>query len=201
MSHVDHLSAEEIAGYLDQSLSGSSRSSIDEHLETCAQCRADLSASADIADSWVSEKSPRKTPQKHRSYRVGALAIPTLVAAAAAIVFLSDGHWISPRGEPVVRDASTVEGRSAIFAIAKAGEVIASRSPTFRWHRSSVSLFRFTLLTQTGEPVFVVETQDTALILPDSITLPPGRNYFWRVDGIGNGIVSSTGAILVRTAK
>ena len=48
------------------------------------------------------------------------------------------------------------------------------------------------------QPVWSGETSDTALALPDSVALAPGRAYFWRVDGIAEGLALSSGARQLR---
>ena len=53
--------------------------------------------------------------------------------------------------------------------------------------------YRIALLTETGDPVWTADTGDTTIVLPDSVSLQPGHAYFWRVEGIGNGIAATTG--------
>jgi hypothetical protein len=59
----------------------------------------------------------------------------------------------------------------------------------------------FTIVNESGEPVYSTDTQDTSVVVPQSVELEPEANYFWRVEGSRNGIESTTGAILFRIRR
>jgi hypothetical protein len=194
MNDAGHLNPNEIARYLDHGLSAEARDSVERHLDACDQCRAELGESARLSDSFT----PVTTDIKRRaqSWRWIPAGISAAVAAAALLIFVINPYRPQKAPSlPAERGAYFGEGRAPIERISPAPNAITgARGLIFRWHTSPAALYRFTLLTQSGEPVFSVDTQDTVVSVPDSIVFTSGRNYFWRVDGTENGVVSSTGA-------
>jgi hypothetical protein len=93
------------------------------------------------------------------------------------------------RGQP------HVEGRIQIQAFEPAGTAVAAKQPiVFTWRAVGADLYRLTILTDSGEPIWSQETADTSLMIPDRTSLASGVTYFWRVDAVGGSIVASTGA-------
>lgn len=200
---VDHLTAEQIAAYLDHDLTESTRDGVEKHLETCAQCRAELHAAAQLVDSWAPPLAERQVHLRRRTRLLPFTLIGTFAAAAAAlIVFTGPRLLTSARQSDVSRAPVSSEGRSHLEVISpNPDSIVAAHRLIFAWHASPASLYRVTVLTESGEPIYSAETQDTSLVLPDSVRLSPERIYFWRADGTGNGIVSSTGAALLRIKR
>jgi len=129
--------------------------------------------------------------------------IATFAAAAVAlIVFTGPRLLTSARQSDVSRAPVSSEGRSHIDIISpNPDSIFDAQRLIFTWHTSPASLYRVTVLTESGEPIYSAETQDTSLVLPDSVHLDPEKVYFWRADGTGNGIVSSTGAAVLRIKR
>lgn len=201
-SKAEHLTAEQIAAYLDHDLTESIRDRVEQHLEACAQCRAELQAAAQLVDSWTPATN-RQGDIRRRARRVPFTLIGTFAAAAVAlIVFTGPRLLTSARQSDVSRAPVLSEGRSHLEVISPNPDSIVGAHPLiFTWHASPASLYRVTVLTESGEPIYSAETRDTSLVLPDSVRLNPERIYFWRADGTGNGIVSSTGAALLRIKR
>ena len=202
ISQAEHLTAEQIAAYLDHDLTESQRESVEQHLEACAQCRAELHAAAQLVDSWT-PAADRPADHSRRRRRMPVAIIGTFAAAAVAlIVFTGPRLLTSARQSDVSRAPASSEGRSHIDVISPNPDSIVVAEPlVFTWHSSPASLYRVTVLTESGEPIYSAETRDTSLVLPDSVRLAPEKIYFWRADGTGNGIVSSTGAALLRIRR
>ena len=194
-----HLTESQLAGYLDCDLRPEERLHVEFHLDACAACRGELAEIARIAASsppleLVSKTSPR-SPR-----RWWPIALSGALAAGLAGVLLFGRSTTEPslRTEPV-RAPVTGEGRARIEVIAPAedaSDVAAFR--TFTWHRSGAGLYRFILLSESGEPLWTRETPDTSLVLPASVSLQRGHDYFWRVDAVGDGVMASTGARSLR---
>jgi hypothetical protein len=194
MNELDHLNSNQIAGYLDHGLSAEALETLERHLDACDQCRAELGELGRLSDSLVSVTPDIKPRARPRQW------LPASVAAALAAAVLL--ILVTPRTaqkvlatSPAERGAASGEGRDQIERISPMpGTVNDARSLTFMWHPTSATLYKFTLLDESGQPLFSIDTQDPVVKLPASVTLVPGRNYFWRADGTENGVVSSTGA-------
>ena len=194
MNEADHLSAIQISGYLDHGLSAGIRDSIDQHLDRCDQCRAELADAARLADSWTPAATDIERRGKRRWMKAG---IPAVIAAAALLTFVFNPQSTrKPQAASAERGAEFGEGRAALQGLSpRSNSVIRAHPLVFMWRNSPAAIYRFTLLTQSGEPLFFIDTRDTLVSVPDSVVLTPGRNYFWRVEGTENGVVSSTGAM------
>jgi hypothetical protein len=77
--------------------------------------------------------------------------------------------------------------------VSPADDSTATAPLVFTWRAATADVYRISVLAEAGDPVWTAETNDTTIALPDSISLQPGRAYFWSVEGIANGIVASTG--------
>lgn len=199
---TEHLTAAQVAAYLDRDLSDSARIQVEEHLESCASCRAELNASFDLAQSWKSAGAATTAIPRNKRWKIAAFSIPVGLAAAAAMWIVVPHSQTRKEGADSVRTNEFSEGRSAIEVIRPDGNSEVSPSnASFVWHRSKASVYRLTILTQSGVPVFTTDTQDTTVVLPDSVALTHGQNYFWRVDGIDNGIASTTGVVVLRISQ
>ena len=80
----------------------------------------------------------------------------------------------------------TVKGLPLEFVmvtlIAPLGEVRENRATRFVWRPvSKAEHYLVVVVDTTGAELFASETRDTALVLPDSVHLAPGRAYLWWV--------------------
>jgi hypothetical protein len=67
------------------------------------------------------------------------------------------------------------------------GAIVGTAPLVFVWRdQTGKPLFRFTLTDATGGEVWTRETGDTTVTLPASVSLAPGRTYFWTVDALGS---------------
>lgn len=100
-----------------------------------------------------------------------------LAAAALLAVSVPSALWLGrPEADPV-RGAD-----SPIRLVAPVGTEPAGPPAAFVW-RSLAGAERYTLIVvdTAGRDVFVSETVDTMVPLPDSVTLAPGESYLWWV--------------------
>ncbi len=202
MNSTDHLTAGEIAGNLDRALSETDRVRIESHLEACAECRAEWLAAARLADSYAAPARSTDLPPGLRlpARRWLPLALGGALAAGLAALLLFRPNLVNPfrPGEPV-RAPDLGEGLTRLEIVAPSPDSVVSRDRlSLVWRGSTSNLYRVTVLTESAEPVWTADTKDTAIVLPDSVALLPGRPYFWRVEGIANGITASTGAHRLR---
>jgi anti-sigma factor RsiW len=185
-----HVSEGELAGFLDGDLDPAVRRRVEEHLDACAACRGELIAVQRLAASYDAAGRP--------SRRVWAG-----LAAAAAIAAVLGGVVLWPRATPLIGlHPDTVrapiqpvsgEGRPHIDVLAPASETVAVSALHFAWRPAAADAYRLTVLSDSGDPVWSVETTDTSAALSPGVRLRPGA-YFWRVDAIAAGITATSGA-------
>jgi len=198
---ADHLTAGEIASLLDHSLTVADRGSIEAHLDACAGCRAEVLAVARLAESYGSSagltapRSPGRSVRRRWLFGLGG----AIAAGLAALLWFRSGFPNPGSAHQPVRAPDFGEGRARLGIVAPSPDSLSPRAGLrLLWRGSSATLYRVIVLTQSGEPLWTADTPDTAIVLPDSVTLLPGHIYFWQVEGIGNGITASTGAHRLR---
>ncbi len=194
-----HLTAGDIAGYLDRELTEARREALDRHLDVCAECRAELAAIARLAQSYADGRAPTQ-----RSRRAVRRWMPVLLGAAAAagfatILLVRPDFITGARVREPLRTPDLSEGRARLEIVSPSPDSLLPRSRLlFIWRSSSATFYRVTVLNESGASVWTAETRDSTVALPDSVTLLPGATYFWRVEGIANGIAASSGANRLR---
>ena len=72
------------------------------------------------------------------------------------------------------------------------GASVSRAALRFAWSPATAERFHLVVASDDGAPVFETDTRDSALVLPDSVRLQPGRLYFWHADAIGSGLTAST---------
>jgi hypothetical protein len=188
MSTAPHLGSEEVAAYLDKTLSEAECARVKAHLADCDVCREEV-----VSVSKLLHQAPgsRRRP----------IAFAGLAAAAVLAFFLV---WPSPdsdlpaRGQIRGRDTPVAsEGVSGVRAIAPIGRQTNGAGIRFAWHQSSPgATYRFTLTDDRGAKVWVGSTNDTTLAIPNEMALLPGRNYNWYVDALRPDGSSATTGIM-----
>jgi hypothetical protein len=174
MNAGGHLTSEEVAAYLDNTLSEAESSRVTSHLADCDACRKEVvSVSKLIAGA---SRSRRRT-----------IAFSTL-AAAAALVFLlvrpSVDSNLPSRVALRGRDTqATSEGVASLRAIAPVGPQTGASPIVFVWHQAALgATYQFTLTDDRGGKVWVESTSDTTLALRRETSLLKNRDYHWYVD-------------------
>ena len=205
-----HLSESVTAAYLDGALTADERRDAEAHLDACASCRMALADVMRLVDGYdgapaaadgPTDVAPPVAPRAHTPWARRAVT-GGLLAAGIAGVLLATREPGRAVDTAVVRGAAaptTSESERPIDVVEPPETARAGAGPiVFTWRASSAGFYRVTVLTESGEPVWTLETTDTTTALPASVALVPGRSYFWRVDGIADGIVVSSGARRLR---
>ena len=175
MSTGPHLGSEEVAAYLDNTLSDAECARVKAHLADCDVCREEV-----VSVSKLLERAPQS--------RRRAITFSTLAAAAAVLAFLLVRPSLDSNapGRVAVRGGDTPfasEGTSGASAIAPIGRQTGGDSILFVWHQASAgATYRFTLTDERGGKIWVGSTNDTTLAMPKRTALVPNRNYNWYVD-------------------
>jgi hypothetical protein len=180
---VSHLTAEDVAAFLDRRMTAGERDVAETHLADCRVCRDEVKAVHRLVRGQA----------KRRPLILGS----TGLAAAAAIAFLMftiarPGRELSDNRVRAVPD----ESPARISAVQPAdGDTVPPGKPVLVW--SSITgepTYRFTLTDASGQPLWTSTTADTSLTLPPQVVLQSRRTYFWYVDALrADGRAASTG--------
>jgi hypothetical protein len=175
-----HLTADEVAMYLDARMSEADRRRVEAHLADCDICRGEV----------LEVRSMLRTAPRRSSTRWYTVAV-TGAAAAAVLLIALPRHDARPTrgdGEPgtteraVLPDAS----RDSVQIVAPSvGEIVARRALTFVWRRGSGDArFTVTLMNERGDVAWSANTRDTVVTLPTSVALGPRTTYILYVDAL-----------------
>ncbi len=180
-----HLSVERMAAYLDQRLSPADRADAVSHLADCAECRREL-------------REAREVIVRAPATRRRAL-LPVAIALAAALAFivvlrvprLNDDGSGAQRGALRAVDPAAVPGIAVVGPTA--GDSVAAAGLRFVWHpEAGEPEYHLTLQDASGAVVWRLPTADTLAVLPASVALVSGAEYFWTVDALRSDGGSAT---------
>jgi len=177
----EHMAAERIAAYLDGGLRHEEREDLERHLLICSDCRQDLAEASEL------------TPQGRSRWLTRAAPLAATAAAAAALLLWIGAPDMSqgPAGEPTLRGPGTPAPLQIVAPLE--GSTTNPESLVFLWRAAAgVAYYVFTLTDANGDVVFTVGQPDTTLVLPRSVGLNPGAQYFWVVDALLDGAQSTS---------
>lgn len=167
-----HLSAADIAAFIDRSLPLDARADAELHLSGCDRCREELASCARLAGSVPA------LPQRRTTWWVGGLAAAAVIVA---IVLQPTAARID-RGASVER--ASVNAGSRMTVVSPTGLVTTS-DLRFVWRRDDRSSgYRVILTDSIGAPIWTEDVVDTSAVPPVPIHLKPGARYFWRVEAL-----------------
>jgi anti-sigma factor RsiW len=192
MGISQHLTAGQLAAYLDDALGPAERLTVEGHLDECVECREELVAVAKIT-------APEMTPARS-GFRTRRWWVPAAVAAGVGALTLFRPTAPTPPAT-LERPGGASESMPRVTVVAPSGGVSASgRDLVFTWRALAADTYRLTLLTETGELVWTLDSADTVAALPSSLVLTAGASYFWRVEAIADGISASSGVQRIEIA-
>ena len=207
-SDANHLSEHELAGFLDDDLAPEERQRVIAHLDQCPRCRRELVDMQQVVDAYAPAREPAATPRREPSGKRWPVVagIGGLAAAAVVVAMLAGRPGTSEEPlQPRVRGANIPavgESRQRIAVVAPPeSATVSARSVAFSWRPTGADVYRFTLLSESGEPIWTHETPDTTLRLPVSVAPARETAYFWRVDAIADGIAATSGIRVVRMTR
>jgi hypothetical protein len=175
---VQHLSAVEIAAFIDRPLSAGARAAAERHLSACARCREELAACMRLAS----------TAPARRAFRVSWPLVGSIAAAMLFVVVLRPVHR-QASVEPA-RERSAVIGADSIAIAPTADRAVARRDLRLVWRRDPAAVsYRVVVTDSAGAPTWRSDdVTDTSIAPPSSVALVPRARYFWRVDALhGDG--------------
>ena len=177
-----HLSVEQLASYIDGSLTPDERDRVLTHFDQCAECRREMTASRRVI---------ARAPGAALRSRWRTLSPAFAMLAAAALVFVVASPVLrNNRGRDVAVRAPTriAESDNAprLATVSPADEGAASpENNTFVWRAASGDAeYRLTITDATGRIVWRKSTTDTSAVLPDSVRFVRGNDYYWSVEAL-----------------
>lgn len=172
-----HVAEDRIAIYLDRHMTAGERREFQDHLSTCADCRAAVLEAARVLGAGR---------RKRRRYAVGAL----VAAAAVAAVMLLPSR--DPTPNPVRAGGS---GELAGLVVVREWAGTPETEPVFVWRPVDNALqYRFELVTTNGEAVWDTTVTDTTVTIPSHAVAEAGVSVLWVVDALSSdGSSTSTG--------
>lgn len=192
MGHIDEAT---VARFLDAELPEDERERVFAHLEECDECRAELRDLHALAES---APATGKRPRRFSGIDRWTLVLGALAASVAAVSLIRMTAN-QPPPEIATRAPVAPEGTGRIEVIAPSSPDVRASDVRFSWHASNVDAYRFTLLDESGQVLFTSRpTADTTMSWPRDVPQSLGVMYFWSVDGIADGVSSSTGARRLR---
>jgi len=173
------MTAERIVAYLDGGLIAEERENLERHMPVCSECRHDLAEASELAGQDRSRWLTR--------------AVPVAAAAAAVLLLWVGGPEMlqRPAGEPTLRGPGAAAPLEIVSPID--GSATDPESLVFSWRAAGAGAhYVFTLTDANGDIVFTNGQPDTTLVLPRSVGLDPGAQYFWVVDALLDGARSTS---------
>jgi hypothetical protein len=163
-----HLTPGQTAAYLDRVLTPEERARVEAHLEACSECRSELVALRPLVASLNTRRN---------LLRVSLLLGTAAAASVALLVYpgVVTNTAVSPHRDPVGLPAPTLKARAPAGAV--------SRPATLAWAPlDRATRYRGQVFDAEGSILYRAETEDSVLLLPDSLPLAAGRTYFWKVE-------------------
>ena len=175
---TEHLSAEQVAGYIDDMLSAGEHARVEAHLSDCAMCRVEVAEAHRLVVS----------PPRVRHWSLLVPLTGALAAGLAAILLINTAGELSEAGDPQLRAAAPVaEADAALPGLAVHSPVgtVPRNRVSLSWSPAPPgSVYRVSVSTEGGTLVWAASTSDTILALPSGTVLQPGAHYFWHVDAL-----------------
>jgi len=191
VSATPHLSTDEVASYIDGTLTDEARADVERHLAECDSCREDVAASTRLL-ATLPVPAGRRLPWR--------LLVPLAAGILVAVVLVRapSRTYVAPaqeRGAP--SDASHIE------LVAPAPDVPLAATSRFVWHPIAGSIgYRVVIKDASGAPVWSGDVADTVLAIPAALHLRAAESYVWRVDGQrGDGTTASSAEASFRVER
>ena len=169
-----HLTAADLAAYLDGTLGPSARARVEAHLADCDACLDEVT----VLDGLVHEASARPRARWRVAIGIG-------VAAAAVLAFLVA---FPPGGAGPGDQLRAPEPEAQpLRALEPLGQLAASGELVLRWEGpGEAALYRVVLLDSIGTALWTSETRESRIRIPSEVRerLVSGARYFWRADAL-----------------
>ena len=170
---VQHLSATEIASFIDSTLPPDARVAAELHLSGCPRCREELASCLRLAS----------TAPMHSRWRT-TLPLAGAIAAAILVVAVLRPN-LGRHAIDVARERTPALPPSGALAVMPApNSAIPRRDVQLIWRRDADAVsYRAIIADSSGAPAWrSSDIVDTSVTPPPSLSLTAGARYYWRVD-------------------
>jgi hypothetical protein len=143
-----------------------------DHAMVCEACRRDLELFRSVTRAGAATAAARRVPQW----------FTPLAAAAVLLIVVGFGATLMLRrtGETALRG-----GMPDVELVSPEGSVPAGGAATLVWRGvGGAARYEVELLAGNGDSIYAAGTADTALALPETITLAAGGEYVWSVRAV-----------------
>jgi anti-sigma factor RsiW len=177
------VGAEDLAAFLDGSLSADERVVVAAHLDECQRCRAQLADAAAVLEEYEARIKRRLWP--------GVAAAAAVVAALSLLPLLRPG---APDDSTALQRGERTEGAITVEVVSPPDGAQVSRAELrFVWRSAEAGArYELTLTDPQGVIVWEVALEDTVAALPSSVRLTPGTTYYWYTDALLPGAQTAT---------
>jgi membrane protein implicated in regulation of membrane protease activity len=194
MSATPHLSAAEVAAFVDGTSPADRRVAIERHLAECDECREEVTSCARLVTAAPSGAA-RRFPWP--------VILPLAAALVVAVVW---SRPFSRAGAPPSSErAAPTDGERIILIEPAPDASLGGRGADARrlvWRAIDGSAgYKVVIKTVEGAEVWRGEVADTTTVIPGDLPLRAGEQYVWRVDGQrGDGSAASSAETGFRVA-
>ena len=182
---TQHLTAEDVAAFLDRRIVPEARTDVEAHLADCRQCREEVAA---VRRLLVGRPSGRP---------IMLVSIGLAAAAALAFAVLNVSRDPGSATARLRTPGITLPAESSQIAVRSPadGDTIGTGTTALLWSAvAGEPTYRLTLTDASGQPVWTTTTIDTSVTLPPNVVLQSRKTYFWYVDALrADGRAASTG--------
>ena len=183
-----HLNETDIAAYLDGVTKDAERRSVETHLASCDECRMEVAASQEAISTAPSAATSSKIPMRW----VGLFAAAALTVVAVSTLSRTTSDKTTERG--TAAEFPAVQRAVAIVTPSDNSRMGSDRRLVWRSEGSGAT-YRITIGDESGQPLHSAALPDTSFAIPATLTLVPGRKYFWYVDAITNEGTTATSGL------
>ena len=127
--------------------------------------------------AWAAVRAARSASRSTPAYRRSQW----LMAAASLVLVAGTSFWLASRGRP--NEAQVYRGAdSPVQLVLPGGGPLAPDGLRFVWRPvDGARDYTLVVVDTAGNEVYAAVTRDSAVALPDSVALSPGRSYLWWV--------------------
>lgn len=176
------LDESDVAELVDGSLEPEHRAVLVAHTASCATCRENVAALAQLlAEPTIRREldhlhlKPSTVSTRRRARRIAGV-----VAAAAVVALLMPQlSQVGNQDADPTHRAGDLSLSAPPVPVAPLG--VADASTRFEWSSTPLAdRYEVTLYDDQGTILWQANTTDTIAVLPDSVILVPGASYFWK---------------------
>lgn len=192
-----HVVETDILLYIENRLPREGRQKLEAHVGRCDECAKQFASLARLPyalkesvpfelDESVLQKAVDIVGGKQsvRSWNFRFFNSPFRAAFAglSILAVVLTTYLLVPRHVPSqFRSTETATPMLRLFP--SDGAKVGDTHPVFRWSSAvKSSAYKFSLMDENGVIVWIWDVRDTAVSLPSTVVLIPGKTYLWRVE-------------------